>query len=282
MNAKKLSKFSSIIVMVFFATLSFGKIAYADPTFSVVTSTVGQVTFSGQGLMGMSAVDIVVTKNSTGEPQLFSASIVSNSFSGVQVSVTPGENYSYIISNADNSDILKSGTFAAASSSSGTNTGGGSGTNTGSGGSGTNTGGGSGTNTGGSSGTNTGGSSGTNTGGGSGTNTGGSSGTNTGAGSGTNTGGTSLSDITLENPLKNIDSIPKFVEAILNIVFTVGSWILALFIIYVGYKFVAARGNDKELAEAKEALKYTLIGGVILLGAWVIAEAIVGTVNALK
>jgi len=88
--------------------------------------------------------------------------------------------------------------------------------------------------------------------------------------------------ILLENPLKGIGSIPELIEVILKIVFKIGSWVLAMFIIYVGYMFVAAKGKPEDIQKAKEALKYTLIGGAILLGAFVIAEAIVGTVTALQ
>ncbi|MCC7470016.1 MAG: hypothetical protein IT284_02675 [Bacteroidetes bacterium] len=58
--------------------------------------------------------------------------------------------------------------------------------------------------------------------------------------------------------------------------------ILVLFIIYSGFRFVEARGNDKKLADAKQNFLYVIIGGALILGAWVIATAIRGTVNEIS
>ena len=59
----------------------------------------------------------------------------------------------------------------------------------------------------------------------------------------------------------------------------VGIPIVALAIIYTGFLFVQARGNSEELTKAKKVLMYTLIGGALLLGAFVIAKAIGATVD---
>ncbi len=87
----------------------------------------------------------------------------------------------------------------------------------------------------------------------------------------------------IENPLGNqIDSIPKFIEAIINIVLVVGIPIVVLAIIYTGFLFVKAQGNPEEITKAKNALLYTLIGATLLLGAFVIANAIGKTVDEIK
>ena len=112
-----------------------------------------------------------------------------------------------------------------------------------------------------------------------GTNTG--SGTNTGN-SGTNTGGVTV-NTGITNPLgPSLSTLPGFIKAILDIVLVVGVPIIALAIIYSGFLFVAARGNAEELTKAKKTLMYTLIGGALLLGSWVVASAIQGTVNDIK
>ena len=54
---------------------------------------------------------------------------------------------------------------------------------------------------------------------------------------------------------------------------------LVLAVIYAGFLFVKAQGNSGELEIAKNALLYTVIGGALLLGAFVIATAIKQTVN---
>ncbi len=86
---------------------------------------------------------------------------------------------------------------------------------------------------------------------------------------------------TIKNPLGegHLSTIPDFIEAILNIVINIGVPIVTLAIIYAGFLFVQAQGNPEKLEKAKKTLLYTLIGAVLLLGAWVLANAIGSTVN---
>lgn len=90
-------------------------------------------------------------------------------------------------------------------------------------------------------------------------------------------------NIGIKNPLSSeIDSIPAFIEAIINIVLVVGVPIVVLAVIYVGFLFVKAQGKPEEITKAKKALLYTLIGAALLLGAFVIANAIGKTVDEIK
>lgn len=84
----------------------------------------------------------------------------------------------------------------------------------------------------------------------------------------------------INNPLgpKLVD-LPSFIKAVIEIVLVVGIPLLALAIIYAGFLFVKAQGNSEELTKAKHALLYTVIGGALLLGAFVIANAIGTTVK---
>ncbi len=89
-------------------------------------------------------------------------------------------------------------------------------------------------------------------------------------------------NININNPLNSeIDTIPAFIEELLRIVLKIGIPIVVIFIIYAGFLFVTATGNAEKLKTAKATLLYTLIGSAILLGAWVIAEAIQGTISQL-
>jgi hypothetical protein len=89
--------------------------------------------------------------------------------------------------------------------------------------------------------------------------------------------------VKLDNPLGNgIDNLPKLVEALLDIVLTVGVPLIALAIIYSGYLFVAAQGNPEALKKAKSTLVYVVIGAAILLAAYAISEAIVGSIEAIR
>jgi len=87
----------------------------------------------------------------------------------------------------------------------------------------------------------------------------------------------------IENPLGNsITDIPSFIKAILKFILYLGIPLVALAIIYTGFLFVTAMGNSEKLKKAKSALVYTLIGAALLLGAFVIAEAIQGTVEEIS
>lgn len=102
-------------------------------------------------------------------------------------------------------------------------------------------------------------------------------GTGDGLGTGTNI------TTKIENPLGDkIIDIPSFIKAIIEIVLVVGIPIVALAIIYTGFLFVSAQGNPEKLTKAKNSLMYTLIGAVLLLGAFVIAEAIGKTVDEIR
>ena len=87
----------------------------------------------------------------------------------------------------------------------------------------------------------------------------------------------------ISNPLgSKLNTIPDFIKAILNIVLVIGVPIITLAIIYAGFLFVTAQGNSEKLGAAKTTLLYTLIGAALLLGAFVIANAIKGTVEEIK
>lgn len=102
---------------------------------------------------------------------------------------------------------------------------------------------------------------------------------NTGGGGSTvgNTGSTGL-----VNPLNGVDSLPEFLRAILGGVVEIGTIILIMMLVYVGFLFVAARGNAESLTKAKSALLWTVIGGLILLGATAIQLVIEDTVKSLS
>ena len=86
----------------------------------------------------------------------------------------------------------------------------------------------------------------------------------------------------ITNPLGNgISSIDGFIQTILVGALKIGIPVVALAIIYCGFLFVAARGKEEKITEAREALMYTLIGAAILLGSWALALLIKNTVLAL-
>src|SRR3989338_11149572 len=86
---------------------------------------------------------------------------------------------------------------------------------------------------------------------------------------------------TLENPL-SADTLFCFLKDILDVFLTIGIIIAVLFMVYAGFLFVTARGKDQQLTEAKKAFLGAVIGTAIIMGVWVLAKAIVGTINAIR
>ena len=97
----------------------------------------------------------------------------------------------------------------------------------------------------------------------------------------TGSGGSSCPSGTFCNPFTTITSFSGFVNALLDIAIAVGTPIIALVIIYSGFLFVTAQGNEEKLRTAKRALLWSIIGAAVLLGSKVIASAIDATISAL-
>ncbi len=118
--------------------------------------------------------------------------------------------------------------------------------------------------------------------GGSGTNGGavGGTGTNGGAvgGEGTN-GGAIGSGQTLINPLK-FSSLDELINGLLAAVVRIGEYVLLFMLMWTGFKFIAARGNAEKIASARTALIWTIVGGLILLGATAIKLVVQATVTS--
>jgi hypothetical protein len=87
---------------------------------------------------------------------------------------------------------------------------------------------------------------------------------------------------TLMNPLSaQYSTIPGFISGALKVLVQVSLPIITLFIVYAGFKFVAARGNPGKLSEARTNFVYVILGALLILGAWIIATIIGGTVTQL-
>ncbi len=86
----------------------------------------------------------------------------------------------------------------------------------------------------------------------------------------------------IANPLQDaVSTIPGFISGFLKAMVMLALPVVALFLVIAGFKFVAAQGNSGKLNEAKENFTYVIIGAMLILGAWVIATLINGTVSQL-
>lgn len=84
----------------------------------------------------------------------------------------------------------------------------------------------------------------------------------------------------LENPLK-VPDLNKFVEGVLRAIVIIALPVITVFIVYAGFKYISARGNPGEITKAHENFKWVVIGAALILGAWVLATLIGGTVSQL-
>jgi hypothetical protein len=84
-----------------------------------------------------------------------------------------------------------------------------------------------------------------------------------------------------DNPL-GVNSLDNFVVGLLNALLRIGVPVLVVFLVYSGLRLVMARGNEKELADAKKNLLWVIIGTAILLGAWTIVRILKGTLDQIE
>ncbi len=80
----------------------------------------------------------------------------------------------------------------------------------------------------------------------------------------------------IENTLE-VDDLNNFVVGLLNALIKIGIPVMVVFLVYSGLRLVMARGNEKELEDAKENLLWVIIGAAILLGGWTIVKVLKGT-----
>lgn len=84
------------------------------------------------------------------------------------------------------------------------------------------------------------------------------------------------------NPL-GTDNIWELVSILINdiLVGIIAPIVVTLFLLWSGFSFITAQGNKDKLETAKRQFLFVLVGSIILLGAAVILDLVVGTVNDL-
>jgi hypothetical protein len=84
----------------------------------------------------------------------------------------------------------------------------------------------------------------------------------------------------LLNPLQ-ATSLTQLLQEILSYVVILGGIALTIMLVYTGFLFVAARGAPEKVSQARSALLWTVVGGILLLGASALATVITSTVSTL-
>jgi hypothetical protein len=87
----------------------------------------------------------------------------------------------------------------------------------------------------------------------------------------------SAQGLTIKNPITGADSLENLLKLFIDAIIRLGSVVVVFMIIYSGFLFVKASGNESELTKAKNTFLWTVIGAVILLGARAISELVKGT-----
>ncbi len=83
----------------------------------------------------------------------------------------------------------------------------------------------------------------------------------------------------LKNPLQS-KTIEEFLLKIIDVILVFALPLIILYIMYAGYLFVTARGDTGQIETARTALLWSVVGGVIVLGARLIISVIQGTIQA--
>lgn len=86
----------------------------------------------------------------------------------------------------------------------------------------------------------------------------------------------------IANPLGQEFNILEFLQKLFANLVKIAIPFLTVFLVYSGFLFVEARGNEEKLKTARSNFVSVIIGAVLVLGAWVIASALKGTVDQLE
>ena len=87
----------------------------------------------------------------------------------------------------------------------------------------------------------------------------------------------------LTNPLGNdTNSLSALLEAVTNVLIQLGAIVAALAIMYGGFLYVTAQGNEEKLQKAQATVTWALVGTAVLLGSRVIFKVIEGTIKEIS
>ena len=77
-----------------------------------------------------------------------------------------------------------------------------------------------------------------------------------------------------DNPILS-STFADLVEKIAKAVSAIAIPFVAIFLVWSGFLFVTARGNEEQLKTAKKTLMWALIGGAVVVGAYALSAAVV-------
>lgn len=83
----------------------------------------------------------------------------------------------------------------------------------------------------------------------------------------------------LKNPLK-VDSVGGLVQSFVEIFSYIVILFAVLMLVFVGLKFILARGNADEMKKLKDWLLWIVVGVAVVIGARIIIEVVINTLSA--
>jgi hypothetical protein len=83
----------------------------------------------------------------------------------------------------------------------------------------------------------------------------------------------------LKNPLQ-VDSVGGLVQNFVEIFSYVVILFAVLMLVFVGLKFILARGNSEEMNKLKDWLLWIVVGVAVVIGARVIIQVVINTLSA--
>lgn len=105
------------------------------------------------------------------------------------------------------------------------------------------------------------------------------SGSGSGSGSNVNSGGVKTVGLaTLKNPLK-VNTVDELLGLAVQVALRIGTILAVLALMWVGFQFIVAQGDEGKITAAKEHLWYVVIGIAVFFGATVIVAVIKATLS---
>lgn len=86
---------------------------------------------------------------------------------------------------------------------------------------------------------------------------------------------------TIDNPIE-AESLSEFFSNIVSVAIQLGTIISVLGIMYGGFQYVSAQGDEEKLGKARNTVTWALVGTAVLLGARTIMEVVEQTVKDLS
>lgn len=79
----------------------------------------------------------------------------------------------------------------------------------------------------------------------------------------------------LNVPLPNTAAGTSQIRTIINLILSIAGAVAVLVITMAGFRYVTSRGNPQQVAQARDAILYSVIGLVVMISAFVIVNFVV-------